>query len=152
VYTKNGDRNLEAEMWKENYLLGGESGGNIILNDGDHAAADAVYVALVLSQVLVQNRPATLGDLVAPLHRHPQAKHSIDLQGNTLTDVQKTSIEHLRRQKERELGQGSRVLLWASTTKPGVVRIQVEGTLESTQDQVNEAASLLYERLRHPVV
>ena len=48
VYTNKGDKNLEAAMWGGDYLLGGEVGGNIIINDGHHTAADAVYAALVL--------------------------------------------------------------------------------------------------------
>ena len=54
VYTGNGDKNLEAAMWGGDYLLGGEPGGNIIINDGHHTAADAVYTALVLGGVLVR--------------------------------------------------------------------------------------------------
>jgi phosphoglucosamine mutase len=54
IYTSKGNKNLEAAMWGGDYLLGGEPGGNIVINDGHHTAADAVYTALVLGGVLVR--------------------------------------------------------------------------------------------------
>ncbi len=46
VRSGKGDKALEAAMWHGDYLVGGEQTGNIIVNDGHHTAADAVYTAL----------------------------------------------------------------------------------------------------------
>jgi phosphoglucosamine mutase len=150
VYTKNGDRNLEKEMWGEGYLLGSEAGGNFIINDGYHSVADAVYAALVLSRALVESRPETLGDLVAPLHRHPQSKHSINLRNSPLTPERRAELEQLREQKQEELGAGSRIDIWDSTTEPGTIRILVEGYRECSQARVDQIADDIIECISPP--
>jgi phosphoglucosamine mutase len=148
VYTENGDRNLEAEMWSEGYFLGGESGGNVIVNDNYHTAADAVYAALVLSQALVESRPATLSDLVKGFKRHPQAKLTLDLQGHELSKDEDAQIEQWRQRKLAELAPGSRILIWKSSTEAGRVRVLVEGTLENRPEQVVEIVEWLAEQIR----
>jgi phosphomannomutase len=61
IYTDRSDKDLEAAMWGGDYLLGGGSEGNIIINDRRHPTADAVYTALVLGGVLVRNWESDLG-------------------------------------------------------------------------------------------
>jgi phosphoglucosamine mutase len=139
VYTKKGDKNLEAAMWAGDYLLGGEVGGNIIINDGHHTAADAIYTALVLAGVLARDPDVGLRDLAAPLRKHPQVTISFRVPG-TITLEQRGFLDNQMEEKEAELGEGSRILWWQATTEPGTCRVMVEGSRKSTLEEVARMA------------
>lgn len=134
VFTSNGDKNLEAEMWGGDYLLGSEPGGNVIINDGHHTAADAVYAALVLGGVIVNNQPAGLADLVAPLCKRPQVTSTLYL---LTTPVLEEKAESTILRIKAKLGDDSRMLHWNSTTEPGAFRVMVEGGCTNTQAEVD---------------
>ncbi|MCG2768955.1 MAG: phosphoglucosamine mutase [Chloroflexota bacterium] len=147
IYTSNGDRNLEAEMWGGGYLLGGEPGGNIIINDGHHTAADAVYAALVLSGVLVCNRGVALGEMASPLRKRPQVTISLDLP-IMLTLNQKSTLQEQIRPKEVDLGEDGRILVWDSSTEPGVFRVMVEGSPGTIPEEVSQTADSVCQLIR----
>lgn len=139
VYTGKGDKNLEAAMWRGDYLLGGETGGNIIVNDGHHTAADAVYAALVLGGALVQNQDTSLREMAAPLQKRPQITVSFKV-STTITLEQRETLEKLIRGMLPELGEDSRILFWESSIEPGVFRVMVEGGRESMSGEVSRTA------------
>jgi phosphoglucosamine mutase len=147
VYTKKGDKNLEATMWAGDYLLGGEVSGNIIINDGHHTAADAIYTALVLAGVLASNPGVGLSSLAAPLQKHPQVTTSFPVP-NTITLEQRESLDNQIGDKEAELGEGSRILWWQATTEPGVFRVRVEGSRRSTLEEVSKTADAVRHLVR----
>ena len=68
-------------MWRGGCLLGGEPGGNIIINDGHHTAADAVYTALVLGGVLVSSQGFSLREIVTPFQKRPLKTVSFKVSG-----------------------------------------------------------------------
>lgn len=147
VYTSKGDKNLEAAMWGGDYLLGGETGGNIIINDGHHTAADAVYAALVLGEALVQNRDAGLREMAAPLRKCPQVTVSFKV-SDRLTLGQREALQERIQGISPELGKDSRILFWESSTEPGVFRVMVEGSRESTLEEVSKTADALRQLIR----
>lgn len=122
-YVSKGDKNVEQALWENGYLLGGEEGGNIIVNDGRHTAADATYAALlVAATVLGQGR--SLAELTAGLVKYPRR-----LQGFRLP-FDATVAARLRddlARCEARLGPGGRLEVWAATTEPGVTRLLAEG-------------------------
>jgi len=140
LLTGKGDKNIEAAMWGGDYMLGSEPIGNVIINDGYHTAADAVYAALVLSGILVRNRPISLAEMVAPLRKWPQKTVTLDLQASPALEK---AVQEEARRWEAELGNGGRVLCWSATTEPGRFRIMVEGGFEKTQEQVSEVADAI---------
>jgi phosphoglucosamine mutase len=142
LYTDNGDRNVEAAMWGGDYLLGGEPGGNLVINDGHHAAADAIYAALVLSGVLVQSQGTSLAEMAAPLRKRPQVTRSLRLPA-PFTLAQEAVLRAEARRQEGELGPDSRILVWQSHTEPGVVRAMVEGAGGNTLADTEDTADLL---------
>lgn len=142
VYTKKGDKNLEAAMWAGDYLLGGEVSGNIIINDGHHTAADAIYTALVLAGVLVRDPDISLRDWAASLQKHPQVTISFPMP-NTITVEQRESLDDQIREKEAALGEGSRILYWSASTEPGTFRVMVEGSRDSTLDEASKTADAI---------
>jgi phosphoglucosamine mutase len=150
VYTSKGDKNLEAAMWGGDYLLGGEIGGNIIINDGHHTAADAVYAALVLGGALVQNRDISLREMTAPLQKRPQVMVSFDVT-TKLTLEQRESLQEQVGDVQAEIGEDSRILFWESSTEPGVFRVMVEGDRESTLEEVSRAANAVRQLIQQTV-
>jgi len=140
VYTSKGDKNLEAAMWGGDYLLGGETGGNIIINDGHHTAADAVYAALVLGGALVEDRDISLREMAAPLRKRPQIIVSFEMTNKLILEQRETLQEQVR-DVQAELREDSRVLFWESSTEPGVFRVMVEGDRESTLEEVSRTAN-----------
>ena len=140
VYTSKGDKNLEAAMWEGDYLLGGETGGNIIINDGHHTAADAVYAALVLAGVLLQNQDVGLREMAASLWKRPQVTVSFEM-SNKLTLGQREELQAQISDVQAGLGENSRILFWESSTEPGVFRVMAEGSRESTLEEVSKTAN-----------
>jgi phosphoglucosamine mutase len=147
MYTSSGDKNLEAAMWGGDYMLGGEIGGNIIINDGYHTAADAVYAAVVLGGVLVRSRGVGLRDLAAPLQKHPQMIVSFRLPGQ-LTPDQMTLLHERIEGECASLGDDRRILFWKSSTESGVFRVMVEGGRACTLEEVLQAANGIRELVR----
>jgi phosphoglucosamine mutase len=126
VYTGSGDKNLEAAIWGSDYLLGGEPGGNVLINDGHHTAADAIYAAVVLAGVLVSGPNLSLGDMLSPLQKRAQDTRSFRL-SRALTLGEKARLRQKLSLCQGELSKGGRILAWDSTTEPGVFRVMVEG-------------------------
>lgn len=146
LYTKNGDKHLEAAMWAGDYLLGGEPGGNIIINDGHHTAADAVYLAVVLVEILVCNPGSSLRAMVRPLEKRPQLTVSFELP--TMLDAEQWPVlDQQIQQKREELGKDSRILVWDSSTEPGKYRVMVEGSRESNWEEVSQMAGRVRQML-----
>jgi phosphomannomutase len=135
VLAGKGDKNLEAAMWGGGHLLGSEPIGNVIINDGHHTAADAVYTALALSRVLVHHRPVSFAEMVTPLCKWPQKTVTLDLHASPALE---RAVQEEARRRQAELGDGGRVLCWGATTEPGRFRIMVEGNCESTPGEVSQ--------------
>lgn len=139
IFTGKGDKSLEAAMWNGDYLLGGEQTGNIILNDGAHTAADAIYVSLVLAGILARHRDARMIDLVGSFQKLPQVVASVHV-------IRKPALDHilpLQLEKKRlleTLGPRCRAETWYSTTEPDLFRVMVEGTSQNTSGEVEKAA------------
>lgn len=143
--TSKGDKNLEAAMWGGDYLLGSEPGGNVIINDGHHTAADAVYAALVLGGVIVYNRPMDLAAIVSPLRKRPQLVVTLNLPGTPILDK---DVRETIRRKQAELGADSRILYWSATTEPGAFRVMVEGSAACAEADVAKVAQDTCELIR----
>ena len=151
LQTQKGDRNLEAAMWGSGYMLGGEPGGNIIINDGHHTAADGVYTSIVLSGMLVRNPDMGLCERVAQLKKRPQVIVSFELP-TTPTLHQKKAFQKEIRHRQEVLGTDSRILIWDSSTEPGIFRVMVEGGPNNTWEQVSKTAEALRSYLIQQVV
>lgn len=147
IYTNNGDRYLEAAMWGGDYLLGGEPGGNIIINDGHHTAADAIYTALILGGILVRNRNVALSELTTPLQKRPQVNTSLKIP-TMLTLEQRAVLQEKIQHMEVELGEDSRIRVWDSSTEPGVVRVMVEGSRKSRPEDITQMADVICQTIQ----
>jgi len=142
IYANKGDKNLESAMWEGDYMLGGEIGGNILINDGYHTAADAIYTALVLAGILAQNRTDSLGKIVDQMRKYPQVILSFAIPAEH-SFLQSELIQESIHKLSHQMGVGSRILFWESSTEKQTLRILVEGGAESTQEEVTKIAYIV---------
>ncbi len=145
-----GDKAVEAAMWSGGYTLGGEQVGNIIINDGRHTAADAIYTALVLADIL-HNRQVSLGPTVARYRKWPQVLVTLRFAPEDLLEVAHTLKKYIESQSktcEANLGKDCRILAWCSSTEPGLFNIMIEGTPLVSLEATKSEATYLCESIR----
>ncbi len=142
IYANKGDKNLEAAMWRDDYMLGGEIGGNILINDGYHTAADAIYTALVLAGILMKNRNDNLGQIVSQMRKNPQEILSFKMTAKPSAVLNEELQKHIQ-DLAYQLGSGSRIMFWESSTERQIFRVLIEGGAESGKEHVSKIAQLV---------
>jgi phosphoglucosamine mutase len=140
-----GDRYVLENMLENNYSLGGEQSGHIIMRDFA-GTGDGLLTALQLIAQMAHTKKS-LNDLAKIMTRFPQvlinvsgvAKEKIDSSPAISTAVAKF---------EAELGDTGRILLRASGTEP-LVRVMVEAQSDSIAKEIAEKlAKVVKEELR----
>lgn len=131
VQTRNGDKYLEEQIIQNNYRLGGEQFGNIIIHDKYHIAADPFFALLHL---LKEMKNSPLSALVQPLEKYPQVLATMKV-GNKNQNNEEQLNEKIETVTKR-LGVGSRVRIWHSSTQPGLLNFMVEGTQDCSYEIV----------------
>ncbi len=122
VQTKVGDRFVYEEMMKNDYWIGGEQSGHVIIRKYQ-VTGDGVLTALKLAEEMI-SRKSTLGKLTAPVHTYPQILENVRVIDKKVVLQDKTILEKVE-EINKELGDDGRILLRESGTEP-VVRIMVE--------------------------
>lgn len=128
VKTDVGDKNVQAEIAKNDFSLGGEQSGHIIFSK--HAnTGDGVLTSLKIMDVVI-NKKTTLSELTKEVVLFPQMLKNVSVRDKKVcledADIQKKKVEI-----ENALGSDGRLLLRASGTEP-VVRIMVEAKDDDT--------------------
>lgn len=144
--TNNGDHNLELALYGNGFSLAGEPGGNIIINDGAHTAADGIFTAILVGEVLNQERDTPLIERVAPLRAMLAECHQAQRAARIhapLTEHQHRTLRDCCVEIEARLGDDCRALFWPSSTEPGLVRVMVEGCSGILNAEVEQAADEL---------
>lgn len=145
VKTAVGDRYVLENMFENNYRLGGEQSGHIIMRDFA-GTGDGLLTALQLIAQMAHTKKS-LNDLAKIMTRFPQvlinvsgvAKEKLDSSPAISTAVAKF---------EAELGDTGRILLRASGTEP-LVRVMVEAQSDSIAKEIAEKlAKVVKEELR----
>ena len=149
-----GDRAVEAAMWSGGgHTLGGEQVGNILINDGRHTAADAIYAATILADILHAEKVA-LRERVASYRKWPQILAAMRIVGEVPPDLGFRLEQHLREREEALrscLGAECRALAWPSSTETGLVRLMVEGGATATIEVVREEVASLCRSLQEAI-
>lgn len=150
--TDNGDRNIEQVIRSQHLLLGGESVGNIIINDSHHGSADPLLAALWLIRIIGEGARADLElqHIVSDLTKYPQFLASGVLAG--LPDLR--SLPGFESEKQvclARLGDGARTKIWYSSTEPGRLNVMMEGGVATEYSVVRDAALRLYQFVENAV-
>jgi phosphoglucosamine mutase len=145
IKTSVGDRYVLENMLENNYSLGGEQSGHIIMRDFA-GTGDGLLTALQLIAQMAHTKKS-LNNLAKIMTRFPQvlinvsgvAKEKLDSSPAISTAVAKF---------EAELGDTGRILLRASGTEP-LVRVMVEAQSDSIAKEIAEKlAKVVKEELR----
>lgn len=123
VQTKVGDRFVYEEMMHNDYWLGGEQSGHIILRKYA-TTGDGILTAIKVAEEMIESKEP-LSALGSPVHLYPQVLKSfsvVDKKRVMLDEAVLAKVEEINKQMK---GNG-RILLRESGTEP-VIRIMVEG-------------------------
>ena len=132
VTTPVGDRYVLENMIANDYSLGGEQSGHVIMRDLANTG-DGVLTALQIMQEVVRTGK-TLQELAATMVRFPQVLINVkDVKKEKLQES--AAISSAVKAAEDRLGDSGRVLLRASGTE-ALVRVMVEASSDSLAEEV----------------
>ena len=128
VKTTVGDRFVYERMVQDNFSLGGEQSGHIILKKYA-TTGDGILTAIMLMEVMAK-KELPLSKLSSPVVMYPQVcvNHAVKDKDAVLTHP---DVVAKRDEISRRLGSNGRILLRKSGTEP-VVRVMVEADTEET--------------------
>ena len=143
VQTTVGDRFVYEEMQNNNYSLGGEQSGHIIMKKYATTGDGLLTAIMVLEEVC--DSKSTLSKLCEPIILYPQYMRNIRVKDKNITINDAEVLASVNKVNEMINGNG-RVLLRQSGTEP-VVRVMVEAeSEEKCQDYANIVAQTIIER------
>ena len=122
VQTKVGDRFVYEKMQQENYSIGGEQSGHIIMRKYA-TTGDGILTAIMVTEEVL-SRKDTLSNLVAPVKLLPQKLKNVRVTNKSAVMEDEVVIAKFKEVNE-EIGDNGRALLRQSGTEP-VVRIMLE--------------------------
>ncbi len=136
VQTTVGDRFVYECMQENDYALGGEQSGHIILKKYA-TTGDGILTAIMIAEEVCSTK-STLANLVAPLKLYPQYMKNLRVKNkdNTINDE---SVQAALDKVNGLIGGEGRALLRMSGTEP-VIRIMIEAT---TQEKCDEYAQII---------
>ncbi len=134
IKTKVGDRYILEEMLKDNYNLGGEQSGHIILSDYN-TTGDGILTALYVSKIMFEG-----GKKICDLNNMqvmPQVLVNVKVSNVKKNDyLSNIEIKNAIKSLENEFGEAGRIVIRPSGTEP-VIRVMLEG---QNKNLLNQAA------------
>lgn len=142
VQTKVGDRYVLEEMLKNNYNLGGEQSGHIIMLDYN-PTGDGILTSLMLIKILLEAN-ATASKLTEIITIYPQVLVNAKVDDKKKYDYSEDEeIQKEIEKLENEFSGDGRVLIRTSGTEP-LVRVMIEGKdIDLLTKKANELAKLI---------
>ena len=138
VQTKVGDRFVYECMQENNYSIGGEQSGHIILKKYA-TTGDGLLTAIMLAEE-VCDRKSTLGKLAEPVMLYPQYVKNLRVKDKAAVMNDKDVLASVEKVEEQINGNG-RALLRQSGTEP-VIRIMIESeTQELCEEYADQIAA-----------
>ena len=139
-----GDRYVLEAMRAENYSLGGEQSGHVIMLDHG-TTGDGVLTGLMLA-ARVKETGKSLAELATVMTRMPQVLKNVKGVDKARVETDE-GVQAAVRKEEAALGETGRVLLRKSGTEP-VVRVMVEAETEERAEAVcDRLVTVVRERL-----
>ena len=145
--TKVGDRYVLEEMLKNNYNLGGEQSGHIIMLDYN-PTGDGILTSLMLIKILLEKN-IKASELFNLISIYPQVLVNAKVDDAKKYDYSedKEVQEKIKKLEDEFLGEG-RVLIRTSGTEP-LVRVMIEGKdKEKIQTSAKELADLIEKKFK----
>ena len=147
IQTKVGDRYVLEEMLKNDYNLGGEQSGHVILLDYN-PTGDGILTSLMLIQAILEDG-RTASELSSKVKTYPQVLINAKVDTNKKYDYEKDEEIKIAIQKlEEEFSGNGRVLIRPSGTEP-LVRVMIEGEDQNyIEEKATEIAKIIEEKLK----
>ncbi|SFN20892.1 phosphoglucosamine mutase [Marinobacter pelagius] len=124
---KVGDRYVMERLVANNWVLGGEGSGHMVIRDCT-STGDGIVSALQV-MLAIHKSGKTLAELRQGMTKLPQKMINVRV-AERFDPLSRADIVDALRQAEAELGEAGRVLLRASGTEP-LIRVMVEGQVEA---------------------
>ena len=134
-----GDRYVLEKMLENDYSLGGEQSGHVIMRQFSNTG-DGLLTALQVMQVMAKSKKSLL-ELASTMEKYPQVLINVkDINKDKLASSVK--IKEAITSAEQQLGQNGRVLLRASGTE-ALVRVMVEANELDLAQKIAESLAQL---------
>jgi len=134
-----GDRYVLEKMLENDYNLGGEQSGHVIMRQFSNTG-DGLLTALQVMQVMAKSKKSLL-ELATTMEKYPQVLINVkDVNKDKLSSSVK--IKDAISFAEQQLGQNGRVLLRASGTE-ALVRVMVEANELDLAQKIAESLAQL---------
>ena len=134
-----GDRYVLEKMLENDYSLGGEQSGHVIMRQFSNTG-DGLLTALQVMQVMAKSKKSLL-ELASTMEKYPQVLINVkDVNKDKLSSSVK--IKDAVTSAEQQLGQNGRVLLRASGTE-ALVRVMVEANELDLAQKIAESLAQL---------
>lgn len=141
--TKVGDRFVYECMQKNDYSIGGEQSGHIILKKYA-TTGDGILTAIMLTEE-VCDRKSSLGKLSEPVMLYPQYVHNIRVKDKAAV-MNDSAVLNAVKDVEKLINGEGRALLRQSGTEP-VIRVMIESTTkELCIEYAEKIAAVIKER------
>ncbi|ONF43236.1 phosphoglucosamine mutase [Marinobacter lutaoensis] len=137
-----GDRYVMERLLANNWLLGGEGSGHLVIRDCT-STGDGIISALQV-MLAIYKSGQTLAELRRGMTKLPQTMINVRV-AERFDPLARDDIREAVRQAEQTLGNAGRVLLRASGTEP-VIRVMVEGQSQTDIARVATALAQAVER------
>ena len=143
VQTKVGDRYVYERMQTDDFSLGGEQSGHIIIKKYA-TTGDGILTAIMLTEEVLDSK-TTLSELKSPVKLYPQYLKNVKVKDKKAV-LSSEKILNAKKVIEDKLNKKGRVLLRESGTEP-VIRIMVEcESKELCESYAEKVASLIKQR------
>jgi phosphoglucosamine mutase len=139
VKTAVGDRYVLENMLVNNYSLGGEQSGHVILREFSNTG-DGLLTALQVMQVVAKSKKS-LSELASKMQKYPQVL--INVKGVKREKLAaSTKISDYIAEQEKSLGSNGRILVRASGTE-SLIRVMVEAKEMQTAQKIADSIAEL---------
>jgi len=138
IRTKVGDRYVVEEMKKNNYTIGGEQSGHIILMDYN-TTGDGIFVSLKLLSMM-KKKGMKASDIGSNMIEYPQVILNAKVKNRNRNKVfESKTIMEMFASFESELANEGRIIIRPSGTEP-LIRVMIEG---KNTFEINEKANAM---------
>ena len=143
--TKVGDRYVLESMLENEYSIGGEQSGHIIMLDYN-PTGDGILTSLMLIQILLEKQ-IKLSELCKIMKKYPQVLINVKVKAEKKKEYETNEdIKNIIKEIETKLNGNGRVLIRASGTEQKV-RVMIEGeNQESIEEDAKRLAKLIEEK------